>query len=264
MIDVQKMPDHREMPIDKVGVKGLRYPINVLDRDHGEQQTIASVNMYVNLPHQFKGTHMSRFIEILNENRGEIDIRRFDDILPEIKKRLDAESAHLELSFPYFIKKKAPVSKVEALVDYDVTLSGEIDANDKRTTQVTLKVPISTVCPCSKEISLRGAHNQRGLVTLSVRFNKFIWLEDLIDLVESTGSCKLYAMLKREDEKYCTEQAYDNPKFVEDVVRDIGAVLRDDSNVVWFSVESEHMESIHNHNAYASIEVDKRDAEIES
>jgi len=252
------MPDHRDLPIDKVGVKGLRYPITILDRDRGEQQTVASINMYVSLPREFKGTHMSRFIEVLNEHRHSIDIGHFKDMLPEIKTRLNAKSAHVEFNFPYFITKKAPVSKKEGLIDYDVTYLGSIDENDKRSMALTVKVPIQTVCPCSKEISLRGAHNQRGWVTLSVRLQKFMWLEELIELVESAGSGELYALLKREDEKYCTEYAFDHPRFVEDVVREIGAKLRDNPSVGWFRVESENMESIHNHNAYACIEMGNR------
>ena len=258
MIDVQCMPDHRELPIDKVGVKGLRYPITVLDKDQGKQRTVASINMYVNLPHQFKGTHMSRFIEILNECRGAIDIRKFREILKETKRRLDAESAYIELSFPFFFMKKAPFTESEGLVDYDVNYVGEIDENDKQTTTISLRVPISTVCPCSKEISERGAHNQRGIVTLAVRLDGFMWIEDLIRIVEKAGSGEVFALLKREDEKYCTEAAFDNPRFVEDVVREIGFRLRDDPNINWFKVESENLESIHNHNAYACIEIDKK------
>lgn len=258
MIDVQQMPDEREMPIDKVGVKGLRYPITVLDRDSGEQQTIANINMYVNLPHHYKGTHMSRFVEILNEHHGSIDTRKFDKILCEVKKRLDAESAHVEMTFPYFIKKPAPISRIEALVDYDVTLKGSVNEKNEKNLYMSVKVPITTVCPCSKEISDRGAHNQRGWVTLSVLTKKFVWVESLIQQVEASGSGELYSLLKREDEKYCTETAYDNPRFVEDVVREIGSAMRDDENILWFKVESENMESIHNHNAYACIEMDKR------
>ncbi len=258
MQDVQQMPDHRSMPIDKVGVKGLRYPITVLDKNRGEQHTVARINAYVNLPHQFKGTHMSRFIEILNEYRGSIDIRHFETILLEVKKRLNAESAHIEIEFPYFATKQAPVSGLEGLMDYDVGYYGTIDEQDRATFTMKVVVPITTVCPCSKEISERGAHNQRGHVTLEVDVRRFVWLEDLIELVDQAGSGPLFALLKREDEKFVTERAYDNPRFVEDVVREIGVVLRDDPNVRWFRVESENIESIHNHNAYACIELDKR------
>ncbi len=251
------MPDHREIAIDKVGVKGVRYPITVLDKDHGKQRTVASINMYVNLPHEFKGTHMSRFIEILNEYRRAIDIREIGGLLRDIKTRLDAQSAHLELNFPYFLTKSAPASGAESLVDYDVTYSASIDDRDQERTSMVLHVPITTVCPCSKEISERGAHNQRGMVSLTIRLRRFVWMEDLIRLIEDSGSGQVYALLKRDDEKVCTEWAYDNPRFVEDVVREVALRLKDDPNVIYFKVESENHESIHNHNAYACIEVDK-------
>jgi len=243
-----------------VGVKGLRYPITVLDKNEGQQRTIASINMYVSLPQHFKGTHMSRFIEILNKHSGSLDIRSFGKLLPEIKEKLEADSAYVELHFPYFIKKHAPVSGSESLVDYDVIYKGIIDHDNNKSMWITVHVPICTVCPCSKEISDRGAHNQRGMVRLSIQMKKFMWLEDLILLVESAGSGQLYALLKREDEKFCTEFAYDHPRFVEDVVREVGARLRDDANVTRFKVETETIESIHNHNAYACIEMDKLSA----
>ncbi len=257
MIDVQRLPDNREMPIDKVGVKGVRYPITVRDRKRGSQNTVATINMYVNLPHHFKGTHMSRFIEILNAHRGAIDIREFDGLLTEIKSRLEAQSVHVELSFTYFVTKKAPVSGAESLVDYDITYIASLDEHNQPSMTLSMQVPITTVCPCSKEISERGAHNQRGTVTLSLRMTRFVWLEEFINRVEAAGSGQLYALLKREDEKFCTETAYDNPRFVEDVVREVGQVMRDDPNILWFKVESETLESIHNHNAYACIEIDK-------
>jgi len=257
VIDVQRLPDDREIPIDKVGVKGLRYPITVLDRDRGSQQTVASVNLYVNLPQHFKGTHMSRFVEVLNEHRGAIDIRDFGKLLHDIKHRLEAQSAHAELVFPYFVLKKAPVSGLEAMVDYEVAFIGSIDAQDKKSISVVMKVPITTVCPCSKEIADRGAHNQRGMVTLTVGFNNFVWIEDLIRMAEQAGSGELYALLKREDEKFCTETAFDRPRFVEDVVREIGQKLREAPDIRWFRVEVENLESIHNHNAYACVEMKK-------
>ena len=257
MIDVQNQSDHRELPIDMVGVKGVRCPVTVLDRARGRQNTVATISVFVDLPQHFKGTHMSRFIELLNEHRGSIDIREFGRILEQVKSRLEARSASIELHFPYFITKKAPISGLEAPMDYDVIYRGRIDEQDRQTLSLCVKVPIATVCPCSREISDRGAHNQRGVVTLSLRVKRFVWLEDLIQMVEKAGSGELYALLKREDEKYCTESAYDHPRFTEDVVREIGAQLRDDANVVWFKVESETIESIHNHNAYACIEMDK-------
>jgi GTP cyclohydrolase I len=261
LADVQSMPDARNIPIDKVGVKGIEYPITVLDREDGSQHTVASINMYVNLPRQFKGTHMSRFVEVLNRFRGQMDIRNFPLILAAIKKDLRAEEAHLEVSFPYFVKKTAPVSGAESLMEYRCTIHGVIDGEVSMGVKVL--VPVTTLCPCSKEISESGAHNQRGTVDLSVKFDRFLWIEDLIDMVESSCSCDIYALLKREDEKYVTEKAYANPMFAEDVVRSIAEKLLADDNISWFSVEFENIESIHNHNAYARIERDKRAEEDE-
>jgi GTP cyclohydrolase I len=211
--------------------------------------------MYVNLPRQYKGTHMSRFVEVLNQHNKLISLQNFSEILQEVKTRLNAESAHMEISFPYFINKMAPVTGSEGLMEYNCCFRGTMG---KALDIVTIiNVPISTLCPCSKEISDFGAHNQRGIVTLKVRFKKFIWIEDLIKLVEETASSEVYSVLKREDEKYVTEKAYQNPKFVEDIVRDIALKLNDDPNITWFEVESENFESIHNHNAYAYIEKHK-------
>lgn len=257
MIDVQNWPDSRHLPIDKVGVKGLRYPITVQDKSQGTQSTIARINMYVNLAQEMKGTHMSRFLELLNERQGPFDIRIFGEFLGEIKRRLGADSAFVELAFPYFIAKSAPLSGARSLVDYDVSYLGQIDASDHKSITMTLRVPISTVCPCSKELAERGAHNQRGLVTLSVIIKRFVWIEDLIRLVESAASCEIFSLLKRADEKECTERAYDHPRFVEDLVREIAGQLKSDANVLYFKVEGETLESIHNHNAYALIEQDK-------
>jgi GTP cyclohydrolase I len=235
-----------------VGVKGIRYPITVLDKNMGEQQTVAKINMYVNLPRHYKGTHMSRFVEILNEHSRRISLQNFSEIMEEMKKRLNAKSAHMEITFPYFIKKRAPVTKSEGLMEYICTFKGSLNEGSDLVT--IIHVPISTLCPCSKEISAFGAHNQRGEVTLQVRFKKFIWIEDLIRLVEETASSDVYSVLKREDEKYVTEWAYDHPMFVEDIVREIAQKLNHDPNITWFAVESENFESIHNHNAYACIE----------
>ena len=252
MEDIQNHQDDRNIDIDQVGVKGIRYPITVLDKDMGEQQTVAEINMYVNLPRYYKGTHMSRFVEILNEHDRRISIHNFTEILEEMKQRLDAESAHMEITFPYFINKKAPVTGSDGLMEYRCALKGSL--NNGSDLIVMIYVPISTLCPCSKEISNYGAHNQRGEVRLQVRFQKFVWIEDLIKLVEQSASSDVYSVLKREDEKYVTERAYDNPMFVEDIVRDIAVKLNKDSNITWFAVESENFESIHNHNAYAYIE----------
>ncbi|UCG14094.1 MAG: GTP cyclohydrolase I FolE2 [Deltaproteobacteria bacterium] len=259
LTDIQNSRDHRNINIDKVGVKNIRYPITILDRTHGRQHTVASINMYVNLPKEFKGTHMSRFIEILNEHRGEIHIRNFATILETMKNRLQAESAHLEITFPYFIAKTSPVSSASGLMEYGCRLMGSLSAEYGHDLVAQVSVPITTVCPCSKEISDFGAHNQRGIVRLAVRFKRFVWLEELIHVVESQASCDVYSVLKRPDEKYVTEKAHQNPKFVEDVVRDIAAGLEADSNITWYAVDSENFESIHNHSAYAFIERYKED-----
>ncbi len=257
MQDVQNQLDYRNINIDKVGVKDIRYPVTVMDKNNGTQNTVASINMYVNLPHAFKGTHMSRFIEILNEFHGNLDIREFSSVLRTLQYHLHAESAHMEMTFPYFIRKLSPVTGSAGLMEYRCRIAGSLACRQCSCDLVLeVNVPISTVCPCSKEISEYGAHNQRGLVRLAVRFKRFIWIEDLVQLVEHSASCEVYSVLKRPDEKYVTETAYENPKFVEDVVRDIAYELKKDPNVRWFMVDVENFESIHNHSAYACIEED--------
>jgi len=250
--DVQNIADKRQIAIDKVGIKDIQHPVKVSDRTKGEQHTIANFNMYVNLPHHFKGTHMSRFVEILNQHENEITVKSFRKMLGEMTERLDAESGYIEMNFPYFVNKEAPISKVRSLMDYDVSFIGEITGKDTAMT-VKVVVPVTSLCPCSKNISDYGAHNQRSHVTLTVRVDSFIWIEDLIDLVEKQASCEIYGLLKRPDEKYVTERAYDNPKFVEDIVRDIAAKLNEDERINAYTVESENFESIHNHSAYALI-----------
>jgi GTP cyclohydrolase I len=257
LVDLQNSVDHRKINIDKVGVKNIRYPVTVLDRAHGRQHTVATINMYVNLPQEFKGTHMSRFIEILNEYRGEIHIRSFRAILETMNKRLQAQSAHLDVTFPYFVQKLSPVSGAAGLMEYACRLVGSLSDEGGYDLVVEVVVPISTVCPCSKEISDFGAHNQRGVVRVAVRFNRFVWLEELIHLVEAEASCDVYSVLKRPDEKYVTEKAYENPKFVEDLVRDIACRLDRDDHITWYAVDAENFESIHNHSAYAYIEREK-------
>ena len=254
--DVQGAEDTRQIAIDKVGVKALKHPIRIAERGGNEQHTVADFNMYVNLPHHFKGTHMSRFIEILNEHEREITVDSFRKMLGEVTERLEAEAGHIEMRFPYFINKSAPVSGVNSLLDYDVTFIGEI-RHGKPTIWVKVVVPVTSLCPCSKKIAEYGAHNQRAHVTINVRLKKFIWLEELIELVEEEASCELYGLLKRPDEKYVTERAYNNPKFVEDVVRDVAARLNAEDRISAYTVESENFESIHNHSAYAYIEKDK-------
>ncbi len=251
--DVQNSEDTRQIAINKVGIKDIRHPVRVKDRSDGEQHTIANFNMYVNLPHNFKGTHMSRFVEILNSHQKEIGVESFKEILTEMTGCLEAQAGHIEMNFPYFVNKKAPVSGVQSMLDYNVTLIGEIQ-NGEPVMYIKVVVPVTSLCPCSKKISDRGAHNQRSHVTVQVRTKGFIWIEEIIDLVESEASCELYGLLKRPDEKRVTEHAYDNPKFVEDMVRDVAVRLNNDSRIAAYVVESENFESIHNHSAYALIE----------
>lgn len=252
MPDVQGSADTRHIAIDKVGIKDIKHPVRVRDRSGREQHTIANFNMYVNLPHNFKGTHMSRFVEILNEHEYEITVDSFKDMLVEMNKRLEAQAGHIEMAFTYFVIKSAPISGVTSLLDYEVTFIGEI-TDDKPVITVKVIVPVTSLCPCSKEISQYGAHNQRSHVTVTAKTNGFLWIEDLIDLVEKEASCQLYGLLKRPDEKYVTEHAYEHPKFVEDMVRDIATKLNKDPRVTAYVVESENFESIHNHSAYAMI-----------
>ena len=261
--DVQGSADSRKLHIDKVGIKAIRHPMRIQERpsaerpDGGVQHTIATFNMYVCLPHHFKGTHMSRFVEILEEHEREITVETFQVMLREMVERLEAEEGHIEMSFPYFIEKKAPVSGVKSLMDYEVTFKGE-SKKGKQSFTMKVVVPVTSLCPCSKRISERGAHNQRSHVTVTARTNDFVWIEEIVDLVEKQGSSELYGLLKRPDEKHVTERAYDNPKFVEDMVRDVAAVLNLDERIEAYVVESENFESIHNHNAYALIEKNKR------
>ena len=254
--DVQARADSRQLPINKVGIKDVYHPVRVKDRSSGEQHTIANFNMYVALPHNFKGTHMSRFVEVLHRNEREISVESFRDILVEMTEKLDAESGHIEMDFPYFVMKKAPASGVESLMNYQASLIGEL--HDGRP-ELWLKVVVAatSLCPCSKSISQYGAHNQRSHITIKARVEGHMWLEELIDIAESEASCEVYGILKRADEKYVTERAYDNPKFVEDIVRDVAVRLNDEARVAAYVVESENFESIHNHSAYALIERDK-------
>ena len=254
--DVQGRADTRQLAINKVGIKDIRHPIIVKDRSDGVQHTIAQFDMYVFLPHQFKGTHMSRFVQILNDHEKEITVNSFKEMLKQMVEMLEADSGNIEMRFPYFVNKKAPISGVESLLDYDVTLIGEINKG-VTSTRIKILVPVTSLCPCSKSISDYGAHNQRSHVTINVKTEGFIWIEEIIDIVEKQASCQLYGLLKRPDEKYVTEQAYDNPKFVEDMVRDIAGELNKDERIRQYILESENFESIHNHSAYAMIEYDK-------
>ena len=258
--DVQSTRDVRQLAIDKVGIKAIRHPIRISDRDGGVQHTVAWFNMYVGLPHNFKGTHMSRFVEILNSHEREISVESFEPMLREMVKRLEAETGHIEMTFPYFINKAAPISGVQSLMDYEVTFTGEIhDAGDYEFTMKVV-VPVTSLCPCSKKIAEYGAHNQRSHVTVTAQTQGFLWIEELVQMVEGQASCELFGLLKRPDEKFVTERAYDNPKFVEDMVRDVAGVLNAEERIVSYAVESENFESIHNHSAYALIERDKRQA----
>ncbi|MDZ7840227.1 MAG: GTP cyclohydrolase FolE2 [Gammaproteobacteria bacterium] len=260
MADVQGSPDTRRISIDKVGIKDIRHPVRISDRSGGEQHTVATFGMYVELPHNFKGTHMSRFVQILNRHEREISVRTFRHMIGETAELLEAEKAHIEMRFPFFVNKKAPVSGVESLIDYDVTLIGELEKG-RSTMHLKVQVPVTSLCPCSREISDYGAHNQRSHVTVSVESNAFIWIEEIIETVESEASSELYGLLKRVDEKHVTERAYDNPKFVEDMVRDVAARLNDDERVMGYTVEAENFESIHNHSAYAQITHRRSDEE---
>lgn len=253
MKDVQKEKDFRNIPIDKVGIKNLRYPIVVQDKENKYQQTVANINMYVDLPHHVKGTHMSRFVEMLHIFRQELSLEAFSRILSDMKTQLNAKSSHIEINFPYFIKKIAPVSGLKGLMDYSCSIKGKSDKNGKVDLISEVEVPVTSVCPCSKEISEYGAHNQRGIIKIAVKFKKFIWIEDLIKIAENSASCELYSVLKRSDEKFVTEKAFESPKFVEDIARDVAVELNNDRNIKWFEVSVENFESIHNHSAYAHI-----------
>jgi GTP cyclohydrolase I len=255
--DIQNEPDTRNLEIDKVGIKDIQYPIVLSDKEKGSQHTVARINMYVRLPHDFKGTHMSRFVEILSRHSDNINLYSVGGILSEMKEKLDSEEAFIELSFDYFLEKKAPVSGQSAMMDYHCTYMGSSGKNGKDQ-MLTVKVPVMTLCPCSKEISRFGAHNQRSYITINVRMKKMIWIEEIIEIAESCGSSPIYPLLKREDEKHVTEASYENPVFVEDVVRNVAEKLMAEDRIIWFEVSSENIESIHNHSAYAVITRDKR------
>ena len=255
--DVQGSADTRRIAIDKVGIKDIRHPVRVRERGGAEQHTVATFNMYVYLPHDFKGTHMSRFVQILNNHEREISVSSFKEMLTEMSERLESEAGHIEMRFPFFINKKAPVSGVQSLLDYEVTFIGEIRDGEPRL-EIKVLIPVTSLCPCSKEISAFGAHNQRSHVTVQARMQGFVWIEEIIEMVEQEASSELFGLLKRPDEKFVTERAYSNPKFVEDMVRDVARRLNNDERILAYTVEAENFESIHNHSAYALIERDKR------
>ena len=254
--DVQSTVDTRRLAIQRVGVKGVRYPVS-LKTAKGVQPSVGTWNMYVHLPEEKKGTHMSRFIALLDGNRAPLDMASFSELMRKMATLLEAESGRIEVSFPYFISKAAPVSGVESLMDYEVGLTGEIRNGD---IEITLKVlvPVTSLCPCSKKISDYGAHNQRSHITVHAVLGGDLSIDEIIAKIEAQASCELYGLLKRPDEKYVTERAYDNPKFVEDLVRDVAGVLNAEERIVAYTLEAENFESIHNHSAYALIERDKR------
>lgn len=260
MEDVQGRRDEREVSLDQVGVSGLRYPIVVLDRDHQKQHTVAVLKMSVNLPHEFKGTHMSRFIEVLNEHRGEITMRTVPAILRDLRRRLNADSAHIHVVFPYFLERRAPITGATALMDYECSFDAAVRGGRDEFV-FGVRVPVTSLCPCSKAISDYGAHNQRGYITIDVQTvrdidNNFalVWFEELIDIAEQSASAPVYPLLKRADERHVTMQAFDNPVFVEDMVRNVALALRNDSRIAWFRVDALNQESIHNHSAFAYVE----------
>ncbi len=250
--DHASLPDDRALDIERVGIHDLRYPIQVLDRQEELQSTVARVSAFVGLPRQFKGTHMSRFVEVLNSVKGEMTIRNMPEILSQIQRRLDAEDAYLELEFPYFMEKQAPVSGACSLMSYDCGFYGS--AKGKRFDfTLRVKVPVKSLCPCSKAISDRGAHNQRSQIDVRLRAEGFVWIEEVVEAVEAQASAPVYALLKREDEKFITEMAYDRPRFVEDLVRDVLIALKKIPQISWLDVRAENFESIHAHSAFAQI-----------
>jgi GTP cyclohydrolase IB len=260
LADIQSHLDEREVPIDRVGVADLRWPIVVLDRQQQRQPTVASVSMSVSLPHHFRGTHMSRFIEVLNGHRGELTMRTMPVILRELRERLEADSARMEVSFPYFLERVAPVSRASAVMDYNCSFVGESNPSGEDFV-LGVNVPVTSLCPCSKAISDYGAHNQRGIVEVQVRSErgsdgelKLIWIEELVEVAETSASAPVYPLLKRADERHVTMHAYNHPAFVEDIVRNVAVRLRVDSRVAWFRVAVRNMESIHNHAAFAVVE----------
>jgi GTP cyclohydrolase IB len=258
--DVQAQPDSRGVPLDEVGVRGLRHPIVVWDREREKQETIAEVTMSVSLSAHVKGTHLSRFVEVLGEHAGEVTMRTIPSMLAALRRRLDARRARMEVCFPYFIERAAPITGARALMDYQCQFSGEADDKGNRFT-LTVRVPVTSVCPCSKAISDYGAHNQRGYITIGVRAcddldgePQVVWIEELVELAEQSASAPVFPLLKRPDERHLTMLAYDNPVFVEDMVRSVAHGLRADPRVAWFAIEAVNDESIHNHSAFARVE----------
>jgi len=252
--DVQKEKDLRNVPIRKVGVRDLNYPVTVLDRSNKAQATIANINMFVDLPHHYRGTHMSRFVEVVERHKVDLDIHNLESILDDMIATFSCETAHIEIKFPYFIRKEAPVSGISSLMEYGCKLEARKDKTMNM--KLTVEVPVTNLCPCSKEISKYGAHSQRGMIKIVVETTKFIWVEELVNIAEESSSSPVYTLLKRPDEKFVTEHAYENPRFVEDAAREVAVRLRADKRIKSFQVEVENFESIHNHSAYACITSD--------
>jgi GTP cyclohydrolase I len=259
LTDIQKIADTRGIAIDQVGISDLKYPIQVLDRNGKPFSVVAEISMSVHLPHHFKGTHMSRFLEVLTSHEGEITMRTLPAILRDLKAKLDAESAYIDVKFPYFIEKEAPVSMAKGKVGFECTFIGSSNGV-KDDFALRVKVPVTTLCPCSKEISDRGAHNQRGYVTLEVTTRELspgkwdiVWIEELVEIAEKSASAPVYSVLKRPDERHVTMQAYDNPAFVEDVVRNCSVILNNDIRIKTYKIGVVNQESIHEHNAFAEI-----------
>lgn len=255
MRDVQSEKDHRNIPINMVGIKGLKYPIIVMDRTNKRQHTIGTFNLFVDLPKDFRGTHMSRFVEVLDRHNMKVTPKNMEAILDDMREALKATVAHVTVDFPYFIRKSAPISGIESYSSYNC---GFISTKNKEFDFILkVEVPVLTVCPCSKEISDRGAHNQRAMVSVQVRMNSLVWIEEIIEMVEDAASAPIFTLLKREDEKFITEISYDNPRFVEDVSREVVLKFMSDPRISWYRVEVSSQESIHNHEAYACIEKGK-------
>lgn len=254
MNDVQNYRDTRNISVDQVGVWDIEYPVVVKDRANLTQNTVASIDMTVMLLPEFKGTHMSRMVEVLNSVRGEITMANMPEILRKMRDSLDSPQAIISMKFPYFIEKKAPVSEISSMFPVSVLFSGFSDSKDGDSFILGVRTPVTTLCPCSKEISESGAHNQRSFVTLYLKFRDFVWIEDVVKIIEESASCEIYPLLKRNDEKFVTEKAFSNPVFAEDIVRNVSDRMMRDGNIMWFMVETLHLESIHTHNAYARIE----------
>ena len=255
--DTQNKVDIRNIPITRVGIKDIKYPFNISDRDGIAQSTIGNFTMSVGLPHDVKGTHMSRFVKILEDQDGSVSIENFDNLVKNTTNILDSDSAYISVDFTYFKKKCAPVSRVESLLDYSINYTCEVK-NNLVNKYLKVTVPVTSLCPCSKNISDYGAHNQRSHISAHIRTEKTVWIDDVIEMLEDQASCQIYGLLKRPDEKYVTEQAYDNPKFTEDIIRDVAVTLNKDDRITAYKIESENFESIHNHSAYAYIEKDKK------